>query len=155
MIEVCRDMQHVRNFMLQPEITYYALEYGADAEDEVFESHGRQGWLTYSIEGERIGMINFHLDTGTMGMFHPYILRAYKDFYDAMVKEFFGWFLDNVPEEVVKLNAMIPVKFKGALNAANRAGMAIEGKDRLSYLTSDGACDRMLLGITREEMINE
>lgn len=138
--------------MLQPEIIRYAAEYGSNLEEEVFKGDGRQGYLTYSVGGKEAGLIDFHLVTGTMAQFHPYILRKYKEHYDDMNRAFFKWFLEEVPDQIVKLNAYIPKKFKGALDAANRVGMIVEGVDRLSYLSEDGPCDRILLGITRREM---
>ncbi len=153
MIEVCKDMTYVKGFMLLPEISRYATEYGADPKDEEFECDGRHGWLTYSVEGVNVGMIKFYLCTGTMSMFHPYILRSHKDKYDEMVQEFFRWFIGNVPEEICKLNVAIPEQFVGAIKAADTAGMKLEGVDRASYLSKDGPCDRILLGITRREMI--
>lgn len=145
-------MEHVRNFMLQPQITRYAAEYGSNLEDKEYTTNGRQGYLTYKVNGKEVGLIDFHLVTGTMAQFHPYILRKYKEHYDDMNRAFFQWFLKEVPEQIVKLNAYIPTKFKGALNAAGRVGMIVEGVDRLSYLSEDGPCDRILLGITRREM---
>ena len=145
-------MAQVKDFMLLPEISHYAAEYDADPKDEEFKYNTRSGWLTYSVDKQDIGMIKFYLVTGTMGMFHPYILRRFKKNYDLMVQEFFGWFLDNVPEQIYKLNVAIPKQFKGAIKAAHTAGMITEGVDRMSYLSETGPCDRMLLGITREEM---
>ena len=153
MITVCKDMLIVRDFMLLPEVSRYAVEYGADPKDEEFKCDGRNGWLIYSKDGLEVGMIKFYLLTGTMGQFHPYILRKYKDYYNEMVQEFFAWFVENVPEQICKLNVAIPKQFKGAINAAEVAGMKHEGIDRLSYLSKSGPCDRMLLGITRREMM--
>ena len=153
MITVCNDMLIVRDFMLLPEISRYAVEYGADPKDAEFVCDGRNGWLIYNHEGQDVGMIKFYLCTGTMGMFHPYILRKFKDSYNTMVKEFFKWFVDNVPVQICKLNVAIPKQFKGAIRAAEVANMMHEGVDRLSYLSKTGPCDRMLLGITRREMI--
>lgn len=146
-------MEHVRNFMLQPQIVRYAAEHGSDLENEEFKVDGRQGYLTYKVNGKEVGLIDFHLVTGTMAQFHPYILRKYKEHYDDMNRAFFKWFLKEVPEQIVKLNAYIPTKFKGALAAADRVGMIVEGVDRLSYLSEDGPCDRILVGIIRREMI--
>ena len=145
-------MSVVADFMLLDEISRYAVEYGADKDDEVFEHGDRQGWLTYTSDGQIVGMINFHLETGTMGAFHPYILRSHKDQYNGMVLEFFEWFCRVVPEQIVKLNVAIPTIFKGAVKAAIDVGMTFEGLDRQSYLSEFGPCDRIMLGITREEM---
>ena len=146
-------MSFVRDFMLLPEVSRYAVEYGADPKDEEFICNGRNGWLVYSNDGLEVGMIKFYLLTGTMGQFHPYILRKFKNSYNEMVQEFFSWFVENVPEQICKLNVAIPKQFKGAINAAEVAGMKHEGVDRLSYLSKNGPCDRMLLGITRREMM--
>ena len=153
MIEVCKDMKVVRDFMLLPEISRYAVEYGADPKGEEFKCNGRNGWLIYNHAGLDVGMIKFYSSTGAMGTFHPYILRAHKSKYNEMVQEFFAWFVKEVPEQICKLNVAIPKQFKGAINAAEVAGMKHEGVDRLSYLSKDGPCARMLLGITRREMI--
>ena len=145
-------MAQVKDFMLLPEISRYAAEYGSDLESEVFEANGRQCWLSQIVDGKRVGLIKFYLVTGTMGMFHPYILREFKKNYNVMAQEFFNWFLDEVPDQIVKLNVAIPRQFDGAIKAAESAGMTREGVDRMSYLSEDGPCDRILLGITRREM---
>ena len=146
-------MNVVREFMLRPEILYYAAEFGSNPEDEEFTSNGRQGWIGYKHKGQTVGMIKFYLCTGTMGEFHPYILRKFKAKYNHMVKEFFKWFIDNVPEQICKLNVAIPEQFKGAILAAETVGMKHEGLDRMSYLSKSGPCNRILLGITRREML--
>jgi RimJ/RimL family protein N-acetyltransferase len=153
MIKVCHDMQAVSEFMLKPEITRYACEYGSSPEDETFTANGRRGWLGFYHEGEMIGLTKFYLVTGTMGAFHPYILRKHKEKYNGMVRQFFEWFLDDAPEQICKLNVYIPLQFKGAIKAALDVGMTKEGVDRMSYLSKAGPCDRIMLGITRREMI--
>ena len=146
-------MSKVREFMLLPEISRYAVEYGADPKDSEFVCDGRNGWLIYNHEEEDVGMIKFYLLTGTMGQFHPYILRKFKSSYNTMAEEFFQWFVGSVPEQICKLNVAIPKQFKGAIRAAELGGMKHEGVDRMSYLSKNGPCDRMLLGITRREMM--
>ena len=150
MITQCLDMNLVKMFMTLPEVRRYAAEYGA--EDPVFETDSRNIWLLYSTKEEYAGLINIHIETGTMAMFHPYILREFKGLYDAMVQEFFGWFLGKAPTQILKLNVLIPQIYKGALESADRVGMTKEGVDRDSFLTESGPCDRILLGITRKEL---
>ena len=140
-------MTYVKEFMLDPNVYRYAAEYGASEEME-FNCGNKELWLTY----DDIGLINLHVETGSMCRFHPYIKREHKDKYDGMIKEFFKWFIDNMQAEAVKLNAIIPVVFDGAQQAARRAKMTVEGIDRMSYRTEKGACDRILYGITKEEM---
>ncbi len=147
-------MAFVRKFMMLPEIYRYAAEYGVEKENTVFVYGPKEFWLTYRVGTEPVGLINMHIETGSMCQFHPYILREFKGYYDAMVRAFFDWFMEKMPLEAVKLNAIIPTIFKGALKAAERAKMKTEGLDRMSYRTADGVCDRVQVGITREEMRN-
>lgn len=152
MISICRDMGAIRDFMLLPEITRFAAEHGSNPEAEVFKTDDREIWLFY---GDEIGLINMTVETGVMCEFHPYIRKDHKLEFDAMIKCFFKWFAENVPKEIIKLNVVIAKIHKGGIKAAEKAGMKHEGIDRLSYLSKFGACDRMLLGITRKEISNE
>lgn len=145
-------MTLIKIFMMLPEVKRYAAEFGAEVDDDSFETNNKQAWFLYSVDQEGVGLIKFNIQTSVMCEFHPYIFREYKGHYGQMVQEFFEWFVNDAPEQMVKLNAVIPTIFKGALAAANRAGMTQEGTDRLSYLSKNGPCDRILLGITREEM---
>jgi hypothetical protein len=144
-------MNVVKMFMTLPEVSRYSTEYGA--EEPEFETTKRKAWLLYSTKNEYVGLISFHIETGTMAMFHPYILREFKSLYDVMSLEFGKWFLDNAPEQIVKLNVAIPEICKAAVDAAERCGMTQEGVDRDSFLTENGPCNRILLGITRKELM--
>jgi RimJ/RimL family protein N-acetyltransferase len=147
-------MNKVKKFMLLPEVYRYCAEFGVDKENAKFESGSKEIWLSFNIYGQEVGIINVHVMSGSMCMFHPYILRDYRHYYDEMVQDFFDWFVDTMPENALKLNAMIPTLFKGAIKAANKAGMKQEGIDRLSYRHESGVYDRLLFGITREEIKN-
>ena len=142
----------VRRFMMRPEVYRYAAEFGVNEDQVEFSDGPRKIWLCY-IQGKQVvGLIDMHVETGSMCIFHPYILREHKSNYDQMVQEFFTWFAEFMPKEAIKLNAYIPIVFKGAIMAAERAKMKREGLDRMSYRTADGVCDRILFGITREEL---
>ncbi len=151
MINQCVDMDFVNDFMTLPEVKRYASEYGAEPEE--FTTDSRNAWLCYSVNGISIGLINFHIVTGCAAQFHPYILRRFKANYDEMVQEFFQWFVISNHDKVTKLNVVIPEVCKGALKAADRARMTLEGVDRNSWLTKSGPCGRIMLGITLEELI--
>ena len=144
MITVCDNRQEVIEFMALPEVSRYAREYGSG--ELTFTS--KELWLLYDDKG----MINIHVETGAMCQFHPYILKRHKTLYNSMVREFFEWFVCNMPAEAVKLNAVIPDIFKGAILAAERAGMTLEGVDSLSYRSANGVHDRLMFGISREQM---
>ena len=144
-------MDFVNNFMTLPEVRRYAAEYGA--EDEVFITDSRNAWLSYLVDDVIVGLIHFHIVTGCAAQFHPYILREFKDKYGGMVQEFFEWFISTEQSAIVKLNVVIPEICEGALKAASRANMMVEGVDHDSFLTEDGPCDRIMLGITRKELI--
>lgn len=139
-------------FMSLPEIARYATEYGASIDDLNCEITTQNGWLLYSVNDEPVGLTQLEIISGCAAQFHPYILREFKEHYDDMVQEIFTWFIEEVPDQIVKLNAVIPSHCKGALLAAEQAGMVTEGADRESFLTYDGPCDRILKGILRREM---
>ena len=151
LIKVCNDPEEVKRFMSLPEIWRYAAEYGATPDDIDGANTDRSVWLKYA-NGEALGMTHLEIINGAMASFHPYILHKFKAEYDAMVKEIFAWFVAHIPPQIGKLNAYIPVTCKGALLAADRAGMQTEGIDRQSFLTGSGAVDRILKGITRQEL---
>ena len=153
MINQCMDMDFVNDFMTLPEIRRYAAEYGA--EDAVFKTGPREAWLSYVVDGLSVGLIHLEIVTGCACQFHPYILRTFKDQYDDMVQEFFKWFISSDQSDLTKLNVVIPEVCKGALKAADRARMTVEGVDRDSWLTETGPCGRIMLGITLKELINE
>lgn len=145
---MCNDMAYVREFMLRPEIYRYAAEYGNDPDAAEFVSDEKQCWLDF----EGVGLINIHIETGCMIQFHPYILRTHKERFNEMVLKLFHYFDKCLPEEVVKINVTIPVIYENTLRAAETVGMTSEGLDRSSYRHKGGVCDRILYGITREEL---
>lgn len=151
MITRCDDMEVVKAFMTLPEIAKFAAEYGADLEGSEFFSNDREAWFIYSFKDVPVGLINLHVVTAPMCMMHPYILGKHKRHYLKMVKMFIKWFFDKMPDIASKINVAIPVTFPTAIKAALKVGMAQEGIDRDSFLTSDGPVDRVLLGITRAE----
>ena len=145
-------MKAVKEFMEMPEICRYSSEYGANPDKAEYKADNKEQWIGYLIDGKLVGLTNIHVETGCMCMIHPYILKAYRGKYDDMRVELFKWLADNLPESVVKLNAIIPDKFKSTIKAAKRAGMALEGVDRASYRAANRIHDRLLFGITREEL---
>lgn len=144
------DMDFVNDFMTLPEVRRYAAEFGA--EDEEFITDSRNAWLSYLVNDCIVGLIYIHITTGCAAQFHPYILRNFKGKYDDMVQEFFQWFISNDQDKITKLNVVIPEICKGALKAAQTARMTVEGVDRDSFLTEDGPCGRIMLGITLKEL---
>lgn len=145
------DMQAVKRFMLLPEVYRYAAEHTTSKEKVDFSPDPSITWLA-CVEESPIGLIKLEQKTQVMCEFHPYILRKHKDKYDEMVICFFKWFC-QLDEKIVKLNAVIADCFNGAIAAAERAGMTQEGLDRSSYMSKTGIRDRILFGITRDEMI--
>ena len=153
MIKLCRDAGLVSEFMNLPEIYRYAAEYGASAVEPKYSK--KEFWLTYNVDGDPVGMINLYVISGSACQFHPYILRDYSQHYEDMVRALFVWFDENMPKEAIKLNAIIPTMFKATIAVAKKVGGQVEGIDRMSYRrTKTRIYDRILIGITREEMKN-
>lgn len=153
MITVCRDIETVTKFMKLPEIRRYSEEYGC-TRNTIYRHDSKEFWLAYEVDGTHVGLINVHIETGTMCMLHPYILRVYKTQYTTMIMEFLSWFLVNMPENAIKINVAIPDFYKNTINIAKKCGFKVEGIDIMSYRTKDFIYDRILLGILREEIGN-
>jgi len=150
-MKVCRDAGFVREFMNLPEIYRYAAEYMAPPIEPKYSS--KEFWLSYHVDNNPVGLINLYVITGSACQFHPYILREYRQHYESMVRALFRWFCENMPPEAIKLNAIIPTMFKETIEIAKKVGGKVEGVDRMSYRrTKNRIYDRILLGITREEM---
>ena len=147
MIKPLRDRALVESFMALPEIYKYAAPPGAGDAATFTTDSGREIWLGFYVDGFLSGIIKVQIETGSMAMFHPYILQEHKAFYKSMALMFFSWVKGNMPKELLKLNACVPVIFKRTIAIAEESGMAIEGVDTLSYRHKFGVCDRILLGI--------
>lgn len=152
MISICTDYQQILEFITLPEIYRYAGCVGGSIESVQVRENDSSFWLSFVNNGEVIGLTVFHKKNSCTTEFHPYILRAFKHLYNEMVQEIFAWFIEKMPENYIKLNAVIPNIHKGAIKAAEAAGMTLEGVDRMSYQTENDVCDRINYGITREEM---
>ncbi|MBL4940967.1 MAG: GNAT family N-acetyltransferase [Colwellia sp.] len=138
--------------MTLPEIYRYAGEYGGSVENVQVNCDESCFWLSFTVDNELIGMTTFFKKTSCTVEFHPYILRSSKHLYNEMVQSIFKWFIETMPVNYTKINAVIADINKGAISAAIEAGMKQEGVDRMSYQTENGGCDRINYGITREEM---
>lgn len=149
-------MTAVKEFMQRPEIWRYCAEYGADKETKTYTTSKKEVWLAYVVDKKPVGLVNLYVITGSACQFHPYILRDYRQHYEAMVRALFIWFDENMPPEAIKLNSIIPTMFKETIAIAKKVGGQIEGLDRMSYRrTKTRIYDRVLIGITRGEMRNE
>lgn len=153
MIAETHNMTAVKQFMQLPEIWRYCSEYGADKEAQTYTFSKKEVWLAYVVDKRPVGLTHLYVITGSACQFHPYILKAYANHYESMVRAVFAWFCENMPPEAVKLNSIIPTMFKATIEVAKKAGGKVEGIDRNSYRrTKNRVYDRMLIGITREEM---
>lgn len=148
MITQCKDMSFVKGFMTLPEVWRYCAEYGTNSDTVEFTSDDKECWLRWND----YGLINLHILTGAMVTVHPYILREFKDDFVAMLNEFLQWFLVNVPDQIQKINVPVPIFCIGAIQAAFKVGMIVEGVDRMSYLTKNGPVDRVMFGLLRGEI---
>lgn len=84
---------------------------------------------------------------------HIHILEEYrKKHAQECVLAFYDWMLANMPDNINKLTAKIPVCFPDVYYFALKCGWADEGVDRKSCPKAGGYIDRHAVGITREEM---
>lgn len=137
----------VEDFMHLPEIWRYAAPPGAHIEQAMTSDNPQEFWLGFFVNGVLSGIIKTHVETGSMAQFHPYILSAKKSLFKSMCLDYFKWMKANMPPELLKLNAVVPIIFKKTIDVAKDAKMQVEGTDTLSYRHRFGVCDRVLLGI--------
>ena len=137
--------------MLMPEILQYAAE-DDPSQDPVFTCESGEAWLLAMDGDVFVGIIYTHTTGSAVAFFHPYILKEYKGKFETMCKAFLTWFADEMPEQIIKLNALIPTYAKAAYKTAISIGLTKEGTDRMSYRKYDKIWDRYLMGITRGEM---
>lgn len=147
MITPIRNRKVVEDFMNLPEIYRYAVECGNGTRKQFTSDREGEFWLGFYEESELSGIISVHIETGSMAIFHLYILRAHKESYGKMAALFFAWMKENMQPELLKLNAYIPTIFKNTISIAKDYGMTLEGLDTLSYRHKGGVCDRVLMGI--------
>jgi hypothetical protein len=146
-LALCEDIEHIKGFMMRPEIYRYAAEFGN--KEQTFECSKKECWLDYD---KGAGLINIEVKTGCMIEIHPYILRERKADYKKMIETLFYYVRKFMPEEVQKVNAVIPAIYENTCKIAESVGMTKEGVDRSSYRYNGGICDRILYGIKRSEI---
>ena len=141
----------VRMIVTKPDI-WERFSDGVDAETFFPSTTAANQWILVMEETDIIGVIYLHCDTSCSIGFHPYLLSKHRVKGREMMKVFFNWFLENIPESIVKINVVIPDCFKSAVNFAKKVGFKLEGISRESYTQEDKICDRIMLGITRSEV---
>lgn len=113
---------------------------------------GNHQWLIVERDGAVIGIIYLIVETSCAVGIHPYLFKPERWHGREMMRAFYCWFLDNVNQECVKINATIPTCYQSAINFARKVGFVDEGVSRLSYRKGGKLFDRVILGITRGEV---
>ena len=125
-------MDLVKKIMLMPEILQYAA--GDNPEyDPVFTCNKNEAWLLAMDGDVFVGIVYTHIAGGAVAFFHPYVLKEHKGKFEVMCKTFLKWFADEMPEQIIKLNALIPAYAKATYKTAISIGLTKEGTDRMSY----------------------
>ncbi len=148
----CDDMAIVKEIVTLPDI-WERISDGVDSDNYYPSTDSTNQWLVVVENDTAIGIIYLHCDTSCSLGFHPYMMKAHRKHGRDMMKAFFKWFLDNIPDQYVKINVVIPDCFKSTINFAKRNGFVEEGICRESYTKDGGVFNRVMLGITRKEVI--
>ena len=144
------DMEAVRGIVVEPFI-WDRISDGVGSEDYYPTFSPNNQWLLIERNGENIGVIYVHCDTSCSIGFHPYLKKEHIKECRSMMQSFFNWF-NSLPSSIIKVNAVIPCCFKSALNFAKKSGFQQEGISRSSFNHKGKTVDRVMLGITREEI---
>lgn len=145
------NMEDVRNILSHDDI-WSRYSDGVDFDDFTPTNTSREQWLIVMDNGFILGIIYVHCDTSCSLGFHPYLIKKYRSHGREMVKSFFKWFLDAVPESYLKINVVIPECFKSTVNFSRKVGFTQEGVSRDSYKFNNKVYNRIISGITREEV---
>lgn len=150
-VNITNDMDLVRQVVVSPDIW--------DRLSDVDETEGfypttdiYNKWLLVMSDMDIIGVIYLHTDTNCSVGFHPYLFEKKRKYGREMIKVFFAWFLESIPEQYVKINVIIPECFKSTMNFAEKVGFTLEGCCKKSHFRDGVVYDRNFYGITREEI---
>ncbi len=147
------DMMLVRQIAISPDI-WNRFSDGVTIDDYVPSNNDQEQWLLILNDNETVGIIYIFCETTCSLGFHPYMLKAHRRYGREMVKLFYDWFLKNIPESYCKINGVVPECFKSVINFAFKVGFTQEGINRNSYRFNGKIYNQVMLGITREEVLN-
>ena len=125
---------------------------GVEFKDYTPSNGEQERWLLIYNDNDIVGVIYVYCESTCSIGFHPYMLKKYRRYGREMVKKFYKWFLENLPESYVKINVAIPECFKSTVNFALKVGFTQEGINRNSYKYNDTIYNKIALGITRGEI---
>lgn len=109
-------------------------------------------WLLVIDNDETIGVIFLHHDNSFTLKMHPYMLKSHKMLAKKMMKKFYEWFDETMPEQIIKLIVSIPTSRKPLINFAKNVGFEMEGNNRQSYIDDGIIYDQINMGIARKKM---
>ena len=150
-LEPTNDMLKVRGIVTSPDI-WERISDGIDSDKYYPSTDNTNQWLLVLNEDDIIGVIYVHCDTSCSIGFHPYLREKYRDYGREMIKAFFEWFIESIPVEYVKINVIIPECFPSVINFSKKVGFKNEGVSRNSYTRNGDIFNRVMLGITRDEV---
>ena len=151
-IEPTSDMALVREIVTSEDI-WARISDGVKSKDYYPSTDSTNQWLFVLNGDDIIGIIYVHCDTSCSLGVHPYLIKSQRKHSREMMREFYKWYLGSVPAKYVKINSVIPECFKSAINFAKKVGFTQEGVSRKSFINNTVLCDRIMLGITRKEVI--
>lgn len=146
------DMQALKDFISIPEVWENIHDADGLPKDFMPLNTPESVWLLCVIEEEIVGVIYLHHDNSYTLKLHPYILKEHRKESRNIMFKFYEWFLDSIPEQVIKLIVSIPTTHKKVINFARKIGFQLEGNNKKSYIWNDMVFDQLNFGLTRDEM---
>lgn len=146
-IDIAKDMEGLRDFLLRPEIWERAAEDDVSRENFMPFNAEASIWL---VVGDYDAAISVHMENGASVRIHPYIANVKES--RSIMFLLYEWLSANLGESINKINASIPKFDRKLYNFAMKVGFVNEGINRESYLKGGEYHDLINLGITRAEM---
>lgn len=154
MITPTLDFELIKNIVLSDDVFNNMAEDGVQP-DEILESNfTNKGWLVFSVDEKPIGVIAIKTLNDSSIMIHPYLLNDYRKqgLGQQMMREFFEFFIHDMPKKFIKVNCKIAVCFSDTIKFAKKLGFVDEGTDRMSFIKYGSIWDQKYLGMTRLEI---
>jgi len=147
------DMEAVKNIASHPDI-WPRFSDGVDIEDYHPSNDDCNQWLVIHIDNNIAGIIRVYCQSTCAIEYHPYMYKTYRKHFREMTRVFYEWFLTGTPEDILKINVMIPECYKSTINASRKVGFILEGVNRDSYRLDGKVYNQIMSGITRKEVEN-
>lgn len=137
-----------------PEIFARVAEDGIDINNYMIPMDGHQCYMMVYLDTIPIGVWLVYPDNSSTLNIHCHILEPYREYGKIAGKLIIEWFVNDAPEQYVKLNAEIPFIYPEVYHFTKKFGFMDEGINRFSVKKDGNIINQWRLGLTKAEAVN-